>query len=374
MGRGGGGGSRGGGGGHRGGGGFHTSHSSHSSFSSGRSSFHSSYHRPYVNHYHYSYPRRRSTVYYGGTSGYGASTGSTGCLTAFVVIFILMIVAMSASRCSFAGHKAYVDENVVSDQSENYYTKNFAGDDNTFLFYVAYSKALDDEYQYIRYGADAAEILDGTYSSFFDYYQRYYQDDVGLQLAYALNDFYEERIYSTDLQKIDTKESYDSSFIKDDLDWIDPAGEKMLKQVTKALYEQTGIQFQVAIVNYDKLPGAKTDNTKIFVAFIICAGVVVGIYIGYSWWKKKKAQKNKEAEDAIRILNTPLDQFNSINYIAEKYDSPTQAGTTASTGAGSYVPTNNNQTPTNNQSANDINNQIDSYTAGAKYDDDNDVF
>ena len=361
MGRGGGGGSRGGGGGHRGGGGFHISHSSHSSFSSGRSSYRSSYRGPSV-HYHYSYPRRRS-VYYGGVSpAYGGTqTGSTGCLTAFVVIFIMMMVAISASRCSFAGHKAYVDENVIADQSENYYTKNFAGDDNTFLFYVGYSKALDDEYQYIRYGADAADILDGNFSKFFDYYQKYYQTDVGLQLAYALNDFYEQEIYGK-YDKISTTESYDASFIKDDIDWIDPAGEKLLKQVAKNFYTETGLQFQVAIVNYDKLPGAKTDNTKIFVVFIIAAGVVIGIYIGYSWWKKKKAQKNKEAEDAIRILNTPLDQFNSINDLADKYDSPTTGTvqTSGSVGAGS---------------ANTINDKIDSYTAGAKYDDDNnDVF
>ena len=371
MGRGGGGGIRGGGGGHRGGGGFHSSH--RSSFSSGRSSFssHSSYRRPVVHHY-YSYPRRTRNVYYGGTGRPSAysQTGGAGCLTVFIIVFVLMMIAMSASRCSFSGHKAYVDENVVSDQSENYYTKNFAGDDNTFLFYVAYSKALDDEYQYIRYGADAADILDGTYSKFFDYYQKYYQDDVGLQLAYALNDFYKEQIYANGFTKVETSEKYDSSFIKDEVNWIDPSGERMLKQVSEALYDQTGIQFQVAIVNYDKLPGAKTDNTKIFVVFIICSGVVVGIYIGYRWWKKKKEQKNKETEDAIRILNTPLDQFNSINYLSEKYDSPTSTptATTTSSGSNSFVQNNNN-------SATDINSQIDSYTAGAKYDgDDNDIF
>ncbi len=370
MGRGGGGGSRGGGGGHRGGGGFH---SSRSSFGSSHSSFSRSSYRPTTHHhYYYSYPRRRN-VYYGGSRSYGSgtSTGSTGCLTVFVVIFILMMVAMSTSKCSFAGHKAYIDENVVDTQSDKFYTDNFSGKDNTFLFYIAYSKALDDEYQYIRYGADAADILDNNFNKFFDSYGRYYNDDVGLQLAYALNEFYEKEIYGK-YDRIDTSESYDSSFIVDKIDFIDPAGQKLLEQVAKSLYNETGLQFQVAVVNYDKLPGAKTDNTKIFVVFIITAGVITGVYIGYSWWKKKKAQKNKEAEDAIRILNTPLDQFNSINYLAEKYDAPTQTGTTASSGA-DYTPVNNTP-PSNNQSANDINNQIDSYTAGAKYDDDNDVF
>lgn len=364
MGRGGGGGGHGGGGGgHHGGGGFHSSRS-HSSSGFGRSSssgFHhsSSYHH----HHYYSYPRFRRTVYYGGTGrGVSTSAGNPGCLTVFICIFILLFVCVSLSKCSFAGHKAYIDEEVVGAQSEAYFNDNFKGNENVFLFYIAYSDNLDDEYQYIRYGSETESIMDMTYDRFFDYYRMNYNDDVGIQLTNALADFYNNEI-SGKFEPVKKNVKFSSKMIYDELGWID--SKNMLQTTANSFYDYTGIQFATAVVNYDKLPGANTDNTKIFIVFIISAGVVVGIYIGYRWWKKKKEQKNKEAEDAIRILNTPLDQFNSINNLTQKYDSPT-----------SSVPTKPQQTyfdrsqyeevkvDDNNKAvsdANEINNQINNF-------------
>ena len=61
-----------------------------------------------------------------------------------------------------------------------------------------------------------------------------------------------------------------------------------------------------------------------YVVLIICgmiaAIVIVALLI--SWWKKRKAQKNKEAEDLEKILNTPLETFGDkdLDGLKDKYD------------------------------------------------------
>ena len=58
----------------------------------------------------------------------------------------------------------------------------------------------------------------------------------------------------------------------------------------------------------------------IIVVAIIATVVIVSIL--FKWWKAKKAQKNKEAEDLEKILSTPLESFgkNEAEDLKEKYE------------------------------------------------------
>jgi capsular polysaccharide biosynthesis protein len=58
------------------------------------------------------------------------------------------------------------------------------------------------------------------------------------------------------------------------------------------------------------------------VLIIACAAVII-VCIGFNWWKKRIAQKNKEQEDLERTLKTPLETFGtegSIDELAKKYE------------------------------------------------------
>ena len=58
-----------------------------------------------------------------------------------------------------------------------------------------------------------------------------------------------------------------------------------------------------------------------------CPGNCGHHLIGFFWWRKAKEQKNREAAETERILNTPLDTFgeDSVEDLAKKYqDDPDQ--------------------------------------------------
>ncbi|MDO4287355.1 MAG: hypothetical protein Q4C40_06490 [Eubacteriales bacterium] len=57
---------------------------------------------------------------------------------------------------------------------------------------------------------------------------------------------------------------------------------------------------------------------------VIVAGIVIVLLLGYTWWRKAKEQKNKEAEQMEDILNTPLEKFgeeDEAENLAKKYQS-----------------------------------------------------
>ena len=55
--------------------------------------------------------------------------------------------------------------------------------------------------------------------------------------------------------------------------------------------------------------------------FFAVVGVLVILWLLFHWWKKHKEQKNKEAEQTERILNTPLETFGDVaaEETAKKY-------------------------------------------------------
>lgn len=59
-----------------------------------------------------------------------------------------------------------------------------------------------------------------------------------------------------------------------------------------------------------------------WIPVLIILGIGVIVFIGYVWWKKAKDQKNREAAETERMLNTPLDTFGSseVEELAKKYD------------------------------------------------------
>ena len=61
-----------------------------------------------------------------------------------------------------------------------------------------------------------------------------------------------------------------------------------------------------------------------YVVIIVVAiiAVVVVVALLFKWWKAKKAQKNKEAEDLEKILNTPLETFGNkeVDDLKDKYE------------------------------------------------------
>jgi hypothetical protein len=70
-----------------------------------------------------------------------------------------------------------------------------------------------------------------------------------------------------------------------------------------------------------------TVHRSPWIPVLIVLGIVVIILIGFFWWRKAKEQKNREAAETERILNTPLDTFgeDSVEDLAKKYqDDPDQ--------------------------------------------------
>ena len=340
---GGGGGSRGGSRG-GGGGGFRSSRGG-SGFSSGRSNIGSGYrshgnpppmsggnrggyrnappppHGVYHSNRHYGGTRTR-TVYRG-----GGGCGS-GCVTAFILlIFVIILFSSLLSSCGIGNVDKQINEEIVYEECREYYDKNFADRGDVFLFYIAYSEKLDEEYDYIWYGADCARYCDDTYNTFFELYYDNYENDVGLQLAATIYDYIDVVKNESDYKV--SGNSFKAKCYVDNIDFIDNGN--ALSAAAEKLYDETGIQFFVVADNYDKMDGAKTDNKPIIITVICCITGVIVIKLGIDFWKKKKEQKNKEVEQQIKILNTPLEEFgadpNDIDNLAKKYDTTSSSNT-----------------------------------------------
>lgn len=317
------GGSRGGGGGRSGGfrgsggggshssgsrGGFHGGHTHGVGGPPPGGGFHGGYHRP---HHH---------VYYGGY-GHGYRTGS-GCSTTFSMVFIILLifVIFALQSCSaIFGVESEINAQVVAEECIEYYEENFGDRSDVFLMYIAYSDNLDMEYDYVWYGADVVRYCDDNLNTFFDLYEDNIRDDVGQQLALTL-DSYNSILSSMNVDKVKGK-SFNDNCYEDNLGWLD--SKSLLSEAAKDLHDETGIQFYVVTAQYDKMSGAKTDNTGVWVTFVIVAAAIIIGYVIFKYSKKKKEQKNKELEQQIKILNTPLDEFgdlNSIDNLAKKYD------------------------------------------------------
>lgn len=59
-----------------------------------------------------------------------------------------------------------------------------------------------------------------------------------------------------------------------------------------------------------------------WIPVLVVVGIIIIIIIGFTWWRKAKEQKNREAEDTERILRTPVDTFgdSEADDLAKKYE------------------------------------------------------
>jgi len=70
-------------------------------------------------------------------------------------------------------------------------------------------------------------------------------------------------------------------------------------------------------------PDGPTDNRPVWITIIIVIGVLLLVYLLFSWWKHKKEQQNLEAEQTERILGQSLDTFGTDDEAsrrAQEYD------------------------------------------------------
>ena len=60
----------------------------------------------------------------------------------------------------------------------------------------------------------------------------------------------------------------------------------------------------------------------VLIVVVVAAAVVLVVVLLYKWWKRAKEQKNREAEQAQKILNTPLETFGDLDAEerAKKYE------------------------------------------------------
>ena len=59
----------------------------------------------------------------------------------------------------------------------------------------------------------------------------------------------------------------------------------------------------------------------VVIIIVSVVGAIVVISLLFKWWKARKAQKNKEAEDLERILSKPLETFgkSDVDDLKDKY-------------------------------------------------------
>lgn len=239
----------------------------------------------------------------------------------FIILFIVIIfMSVGVRSCGgMFGLDTQINADIVADNAEAYYDKNFDDRGDVFLVYVTYSDKLDEEYIHYVWGASATRYVDSTLDAFDEMYWDYMHDDMAVQLADVLEE-YTVILENLGLDKLEG-ERFDSKCYDDNLGYIDNGS--LLKDAAEDMFNRTGVQFFVVTDQYDDMEGAKTDNSKIWITLIIVIAVIIIIYMLIQFWKKKKEQKNKEMEQQIKILNTPLEEFgtsNSINDLAKKYE------------------------------------------------------
>lgn len=329
------------GGGRSGGGGRSSSsfgRSSSSSFRSGRSSSRGGYGAPPP-------PPRRG---YGAPPpppprrrGYYHRNTASGCssIVSFVFLVILILIIFLFYACnSLYGTEKYINLDVVQKNAEKFYDKEFGDRGDVFLFYITYSDKLDKEEIYTVWGSDCERYVANTYETFIDLYDKYYRDDVGIQLADALDDY--TALLSTMVMgdKIEG-DRFISKCYDDGLGYID--SKSRLSDSAERLYDATGIQFFVVTEKYDGLSGAKTSNTAAIVITVIVVIGIAAVIIIKKVIKENRERKKEEMEEQLKILNTPLETFgseNDIDNLAKKYDnSSSSSSSTASSSAS--VPT-----------------------------------
>lgn len=91
-------------------------------------------------------------------------------------------------------------------------------------------------------------------------------------------------------------------------------------------YGDTSISFEEMLAKTFTKAGKEIMKGPIRVRYVVIiivsvVGAIVVISLLFKWWKARKAQKNKEAEDLERILSKPLETFgkSDVDDLKDKY-------------------------------------------------------
>ncbi len=329
------GGRSGGGGGFRGSSGRSFGGSVHRSSRSsvGRSSSFSGFGRTGYRSPTYYSPRRTTHVHYhtgpnvgvtrtttSGTSS--SSDGGCGCLVVLGIALILMFILIAMGNGGFTiSNSTEVDEEVLQAYAEDAYIEEFGSKEGYMLVICSADGETDVSCSKYR-GSEIVGIMDNYDDEFWQAYTVNFSQDLGLQLGESLSDV--AKLMRNDGVKPISGGSFDRSFFKDELDWVD--SESHLRKGAEEFFEASGIQVRIRLVDYNDIKGdyIETTNTFTQVLKVLVIGVVIVIVIVLliNWWKARKKQKNIEDENAIKILNTPLESFGDkeLAETMEKYD------------------------------------------------------
>ena len=248
-------------------------------------------------------------------ASYRHSSG-VGCLSyLFTIIFALLLIVILAVASNSSGSS--VNDSKLTQYAEQQAKALFDGREDYLIILIDEN---DDGQLY--YGTKANPIMDNYGGLMWDSYDRNYQDDLGLQMKATFIET-ANAIIADGVTPIKSDKAFETHCYRDDLNWVDTKGN--LQDGAQAFYDATGIQPYVMFVKAKTIANATNKSSGVLKVLIICASGVIVLAIGFTWWKKKIAQKNKEQEDLERTLNIPLESFGSesISDLEKKYDDTT---------------------------------------------------
>ena len=99
---------------------------------------------------------------------------------------------------------------------------------------------------------------------------------------------------------------------------------EILEEYIKAYYYDNSLSFEEVFSEAFSDAGVKimkVQKSPWPYVVVVCAGAVI-VIVGYEWWKKKREAKKEEEEYTEKILNTPLNSFESdeASDLAKKYE------------------------------------------------------
>ncbi len=259
----------------------------------------------------------------GGASGPSGGGSAKGCGTAIIVVVILAIVfiilfaALNSSSPDVA--KSTIKREPLPEGSVNeteYYTDELdwikSGTALQKGLRYFYDKTGVQPYVYItdtvngsNYPTqeDLADFANGLYDKLFT-------DEAHLLLVffeYTPSDYMDYYVPGTQAKGVIDQE----------------AGDILLDYIDKNYYDSGLTEDELFSKSFSEAADRIMEVTKSpWIGVLIVLGVIVVVVILFFWWKNVKKQKNLEAEQTEKILNTPLERFSDreAEDLKDKYD------------------------------------------------------
>lgn len=273
-------------------------------------------------------------AYLGSKSGGGSSGGGNnprpsngdgsrrGCGTALIVLLVFIIIIAIVIAISSGGTdvtKSTVAREPLPKGSVNetgYYTDELGWISNKTAFTAGlkhfYEKTGIQPYVYITDTVNGSHYPSSSdlqnYAN--NLYDELFTDEAHLLLIffeYTPGDYMDYYVTGTQAKGvIDTE-----------------AGDILLDYIDKYYYDSSLTEDQMFSKAFSDAADRVMEVTKspwilVFVVF----GIIIVIAILFYWWKHAKKQKNLEAQQTEKILNTPIEKYSDseLEDLAEKYD------------------------------------------------------